>query len=52
MFERAQNNVQKGRFGQALAQVIADGTAFLVPDYIRDAIAHACQVKKANQSEP
>lgn len=52
MFERPQNNVQKGRFGQALAQVIADGTAFLVPDYIRDAIAHACQVKKADQSEP
>lgn len=52
MFERAQNNVQKGRFGQALAQVIADETAFHVPDYIRNAIAHACQVKKAEQSEP
>lgn len=50
MFERPQNNVQKGRFGQALAQVIADGTAFVVPDYIGDAIAHACQVKKADQS--
>lgn len=48
MFERTQNNVQKGRFGQALAQVISDGAACKVPDYIRDAIAHACQaVSKA-----
>lgn len=52
MFERPQNNVQKGRFGQALAQVISDGTVFVAPDYIRDAIAHACQVKKAEQREP
>lgn len=51
MFERPQSNVQKGRFGQALAQVIADGAAFVVPDYIGNAIAHACQVKKADQSE-
>ncbi|MEO6823244.1 MAG: TOPRIM nucleotidyl transferase/hydrolase domain-containing protein [Nitrosospira sp.] len=43
MFERKQNNVQKGRFGQALAQVISDGAAFKVPDYIHDAILHACQ---------
>lgn len=49
MFERPQNNVQKGRFGQALAQVIADGTACAVPDYIREAIAHACQVKEPEQ---
>ncbi|MFW5454151.1 ATP-dependent nuclease [Thioalkalivibrio sulfidiphilus] len=49
MFERPQNNVQKGRFGQALAQVIADGTACVVPDYIREAIAHACQVKEPEQ---
>lgn len=46
MFERPQNNVQKGRFGQALAQVIADGAACVVPDYIREAIAHACRVKQ------
>lgn len=52
MFERPQNNVQKGRFGQALAQVIADKAAFIVPDYIRDAIAHACQVNKADQNKP
>jgi putative ATP-dependent endonuclease of OLD family len=51
MFERSQNNVQKGRFGQALAQVIADGADCVVPDYIRDAIAHACQVKQAEQPE-
>lgn len=51
MFERPQNNVQKGRFGQALAQVIADGAGCVVPDYIRGAIAHACQVKHAEQAE-
>lgn len=44
MFERPQNNVQKGRFGQALAQVLANPeTPCAVPDYIRDAMAHACQ---------
>jgi len=47
MFERAQNNVQKGRFSQALAQVIVEGDKFVVPDYIREAIAHVCQVKQA-----
>ncbi|VWB87964.1 ATP-dependent OLD family endonuclease [Burkholderia lata] len=46
MFERPQNNVQKGRFGQALAQVIDDGATCVVPDYIREAISHACQVKE------
>lgn len=43
MFEREQNNVQKGRFGQALAQVLAEGVACTVPDYILNAIKHACQ---------
>jgi putative ATP-dependent endonuclease of OLD family len=44
MFERKQNNVQKGRFGQALAQVFSEpGTACTVPQYIRDAIVHTCQ---------
>lgn len=52
MFERPQNNVQKGRFGQALAQVFADGAACVVPDYIRSAIAHACQVEPAIPVEP
>ncbi|KAF1720152.1 ATP-dependent nuclease [Pseudoxanthomonas wuyuanensis] len=47
MFERSQNNVQKGRFGQALAQVFADGAACVVPDYIGKAIAHACQTGQA-----
>jgi putative ATP-dependent endonuclease of OLD family len=47
MFERKQNNVQKGRFGQALAQVLSDDAACKVPDYIRDAIAHACQLAPA-----
>lgn len=48
MFERQQNNVQKGRFGQALAQVFSDGAVCVVPDHIREAIAHACQVKQVN----
>lgn len=44
MFERKQNNVQKGSFAQSLAQVIADDTvAFKVPAYIQDAIQHVCQ---------
>jgi putative ATP-dependent endonuclease of the OLD family len=44
MFERKQNNVQKGRFGQALAQTFSQpGTTCVVPNYIREAIAHACQ---------
>ena len=44
MFERSQNNVQKGRFGQSLAQMLADpDIPCVVPDYIRDALAHACQ---------
>lgn len=47
MFERKQNNVQKGRFSQALAQLLSDGTACKVPDYIRDAIIHACQAGPA-----
>lgn len=45
MFERKQNNVQKGRFGQALAQTFSEpGIACVVPEYIRDAVAHACQI--------
>lgn len=43
MFERSQNNVQKGRFGQTLAQVIADkAVSVVVPDYILQAIKHVC----------
>ncbi|VFR84716.1 DNA repair protein RecN [plant metagenome] len=52
MFERRQNNVQKGRFGQALAQVFAEGAACTVPHYIGDAIAHACQAKKGAAAAP
>jgi len=48
MFERPQNNVQKGRFGQALAQILSESDRqCVVPDYIRDAIAHACQGETA-----
>ena len=44
MFERPNNNVQKGRFGQSLAQILANPkTPCVIPDYIRDAMAHACQ---------
>lgn len=45
MFERDQNNVQKGRFGQTFAQVLADGANCKVPDYILNAIKHACQTE-------
>ena len=44
MFERPNNNVQKGRFGQALAQAFMEnGAKCHVPDYIKMAVAHACQ---------
>jgi putative ATP-dependent endonuclease of the OLD family len=44
MFERKENNVQKGRFGQTLAQVFSDPEVGCeVPTYIRNAIMHACQ---------
>jgi len=46
MFERPQNNVQKGRFGQALAQAWAmPGAVCQVPDYIGKAIFHVCEAK-------
>lgn len=51
MFERPQNNVQKGRFAQALAQVFADGATCVVPAYIGAAIAHACQIQQTGQPE-
>lgn len=45
MFEREHGNVQKGRFGQALAQVLAlPATPCVVPEYIKNAIVHACQI--------
>lgn len=48
MFERTNNNVQKGRFGQTLAQALAKPAASLkVPKYILEAIEHACQVGPA-----
>jgi putative ATP-dependent endonuclease of OLD family len=43
MFERSSNNVQKGRFAQSLAAVLANRTVpCTVPAYIQDAIRHAC----------
>lgn len=48
MFERKQNNVQKGRFAQTLAQLLSDPeTPCIVPEYIRKAIEHACQIQSA-----
>jgi putative ATP-dependent endonuclease of the OLD family len=45
MFERKQNNIQKGSFAQSLAQVISDKTVpFKVPAYIEAAIKHVCHV--------
>ncbi|MEZ4311918.1 MAG: AAA family ATPase [Polyangiaceae bacterium] len=43
MFGRKRANVQKGAFGQALAEVLSDQTIeFEVPSYVQDAIEHAC----------
>ncbi|WJR67105.1 ATP-dependent endonuclease [Neorhizobium sp. CSC1952] len=43
MFERSENNVQKGKFGQSLSAMIDDeNLAIKVPDYILDAIKHVC----------
>ena len=46
MFERGEGlkNVQKGRYGQVLAQHIADkNNDFTVPQYIDNAIKHVCK---------
>lgn len=45
MFERkdSSSNVQKGRFGQALAEQIALTPGFKVPKYLEQAIRHVCQ---------
>lgn len=49
MFEREKNNVQKGSFGQSLAQVIAaPEVTFTVPDYIQRAIKHVCQTAETS----
>jgi putative ATP-dependent endonuclease of OLD family len=41
MFERGDNNVQKGRFAQALAARIEESVLeIVVPGYIHDAIKH------------
>lgn len=48
MFERPSNNVQKGRFAQALAQIFSEaGAGCEVPQYIRNAIEHVCAAKAA-----
>lgn len=44
IFERPQNNVQKGKFAQALAaKIIDDNLDVEVPSYIHEAVKHACQ---------
>lgn len=48
MFERGEGktNIQKGRYGQILAQTIVDeGANFKVPDYIEKALKHVCEFK-------
>lgn len=40
MFERPNNNVQKGRYAQVLADQVKEGVGFSVPEYIRAAIQH------------
>jgi putative ATP-dependent endonuclease of OLD family len=48
MFERSSNNVQKGRFGQALAQELLDSKSdWAIPPYIKKAIEHVCCGVKA-----
>lgn len=44
MFERkdSSSNVQKGRFGQALAEQITKKPGCEVPDYLKQAIQHVC----------
>ena len=44
MFERAESNVQKGKFAQALAaKIVDDQLEIAVPEYIAAAIRHVCQ---------
>jgi putative ATP-dependent endonuclease of the OLD family len=44
MFERVENNVQKGKFAQALAaRIMDDQLEIAVPEYIVAAIRHVCQ---------
>lgn len=45
MFERkdTSSNVQKGRFGQALAEQIAITPGCKVPEYLEKAIRHVCR---------
>jgi len=46
MFERPSNNVQKGRFGQVLAQIFSDPESDCkIPEYILNAIKHVCYDK-------
>ena len=49
MFERGDSkaNVQKGRYGQVLAQAIEyGGDEFTVPSYIACALKHVCEYDK------
>ncbi|ESW80851.1 ATP-dependent endonuclease [Mesorhizobium sp. LSJC285A00] len=44
MFERPTNNVQKGKFAQALAaKIVENKLDVAVPLYIEEAVKHACQ---------
>lgn len=52
MFERGKGktNVQKGHYGQILAQAIEENDSdFKVPDYIARALTHVCEYKRAEK---
>lgn len=50
MFERSCNNVQKGRYGQALAQALMESSAQCeVPKYILQAFKHVCESKPVHR---
>ena len=44
MFERKQGSIQKGRYGQALAETLLQaGISFEIPQYLLNAVTHVCQ---------
>ncbi|EHU2458155.1 AAA family ATPase [Acinetobacter baumannii] len=57
MFERSKNmssNVQKGKFSQALAEVLTDpkgSMSCVVPEYIINAIEHVCDISNSCSGE-
>lgn len=52
MFERKYGNVPKGQFSQTLAHLLASGEPFVVPEYIKAAIDHVCEVQPKGERHP